>query len=331
MRTRALGTQGLRTSELGLGCMGMSYAYGSADEKDSLATIDRALELGINFLDTADVYGPETNERLVGRAIAGRRDDVVLATKFGSRSLEIEGRAPDGRPDYVGRACDASLRRLGVDVIDLYYLHRVDPQVPIEETVGAMGALVEAGKVRYLGLSEASAATIRRAHATHPISAVQSEYSLWTRDPEPEVIPTLRDLGIGLVPYSPLGRGFLTGAIRSPEDLAEDDWRRSNPRFQGENFDRNLRLVDRVRELAESKGVSAAQLALAWVIAQSDAQGIDAVPIPGTTKPERVDENIGALDVELSADDLRTLDELAPAGVAAGDRYPAEGMSAVNR
>jgi aryl-alcohol dehydrogenase-like predicted oxidoreductase len=324
MQPRTIGT--LQTSALGLGCMGMSFAYSGADDQRSLETIERALELGITMFDTADVYGPETNERLVGRALASRRDDVVLATKFGGRSLEIEGRIPDGRPDYVGRACDASLRRLGTDHIDLYYQHRVDPQVPIEETVGAMAELVEAGKVRYLGLSEAAPETIRRAHATFPITAVQTEYSLWTRDLEEAVLPTLRELGIGLVAYSPLGRGFLTGAIRSPEDLAEDDWRRHNPRFQGENFQRNLELVTAIETLAQRKGVSAAQLALAWVL----AQGNDIVPIPGTTKPERVEQNVAALDVELTDDELARLDDIAPVGVAAGTRYPAQAMTVLN-
>jgi aryl-alcohol dehydrogenase-like predicted oxidoreductase len=324
MQPRTIGT--LQTSALGLGCMGMSFAYSGADDQRSLETIERALELGITMFDTADVYGPETNERLVGRALASRRDDVVLATKFGGRSLEIEGRIPDGRPDYVGRACDASLRRLGTDHIDLYYQHRVDPQVPIEETVGAMAELVEAGKVRYLGLSEAAPETIRRAHATFPITAVQTEYSLWTRDLEEAVLPTLRELGIGLVAYSPLGRGFLTGAIRSPEDLSEDDWRRHNPRFQGENFQRNLELVTAIETLAQRKGVSAAQLALAWVL----AQGNDIVPIPGTTKPERVEQNVAALDVELTDDELARLDDIAPVGVAAGTRYPAQAMTVLN-
>jgi aryl-alcohol dehydrogenase-like predicted oxidoreductase len=324
MEHRTLGT--LQTSSLGLGCMGMTWAYGAADERRSLATIDRAIELGITLFDTADVYGPETNERLVGRALASRRDDIVLATKFGSRSLEIEGRAPDGRAEYVLRACDASLRRLGTDHIDLYYQHRVDPQVPIEETVGAMAELVQAGKVRYLGLSEPGAETIRRAHATHPITAVQSEYSLWTRDLEDEVLPTLRELGIGLVAYSPLGRGFLTGALRSPEDLAEDDWRRTNPRFQGENFRANLELVDAINAMAQAKGVTAAQLALAWVLTQGD----DVVPIPGTTRPERIDENAGALEVELTEAELAQLDEIAPLGVAAGTRYPEPAMAVLN-
>jgi aryl-alcohol dehydrogenase-like predicted oxidoreductase len=314
MHTRTLGPN-LTTSALGLGCMGMTFAYAGAEDQRSLAAIDRALERGITLIDTADIYGPETNERLVGRALRGRRDGVVLATKFGGRSLEVEGRSPDGRPEYVPRACDASLARLGVDVIDLYYLHRVDPQVPIEETVGAMAALVTAGKVRHLGLSEASAATIRRAHAVHPIAAVQTEYSLWTRDLEAEILPTLRELGIGLVAYSPLGRGFLTGTIRSAEDLGENDWRRTNPRFQGDNLTRNLQLVDRVRALADRRGVTPGQLALAWVL----AQGEDVVPIPGTTRPERVDENADAADLRLDDEDLRALDELAPvAGRAPG-------------
>jgi aryl-alcohol dehydrogenase-like predicted oxidoreductase len=324
MEHRTLGT--LQTSALGLGCMGMSFAYSGADDRRSLATIDRAIELGITLFDTADVYGPETNERLVGPALASHRDDVVLATKFGSRSLEIEGRAPDGRPEYVRRACDASLQRLATDYIDLYYQHRVDPQVPIEETVGAMAELVTAGKVRHLGLSEAAPDTIRRAHATHPITALQSEYSLWTRDVEDEVLPTVRELGIGLVAYSPLGRGFLTGAIRRPTDLAADDWRRHNPRFQGENFERNLDLVAAIETLAQRKGVTPAQLALAWVLAQGD----DIVPIPGTTRPQRVEENVAALDVELTDDELARLDEIAPVGVAAGTRYPAQAMDMLN-
>ena len=324
METRTLDT--LQTSALGLGCMGMTFAYSGADDRRSLETIDRALERGITMFDTADIYGPETNERLVGPALARRRDDVVLATKFGARSLEIEGRAPDGRPEYVARACDASLARLGVDHIDLYYQHRIDPQVPIEETVGAMAALVEAGKVRHLGLSESAPETIRRAHATHPITAVQTEYSLWTRDLEQDVLPTLRELGIGLVAYSPLGRGFLTGAIRSVDDLAEDDWRRGNPRFQGENFERNLDLVDAINALARGRGVTPAQLALAWVL----GQGTDIVPIPGTTRPERIDENVAALGVKLSAEELERLDEIAPIGVAAGTRYPEPFMRVLN-
>lgn len=313
-------------SGIGLGCMGMSFAYGSVEEDRAVATLDRALELGVTFVDTADIYGPYANEELLGRALAGRHGDVQLATKFGGRSLEEPDRAPDGRPDYVRRAIDGSLRRLGVDHVELYYQHRVDPQVPIEDTVGAMAELVIAGKVRFLGLSEPSAATIRRAHAVHPISAVQSEYSLWTRDVEDEVLPTLRELGIGLVPYSPLGRGFLTGAITSPEDLAEDDWRRSNPRFQDENFQANLDLVDRVRVTADAKGVTPAQLALAWALAQGD----DVVPIPGTTRPQRVEENAAALEIELSEADLGQIDRAAPAGAAAGDRYPADGMAVLN-
>ncbi|TML31651.1 MAG: aldo/keto reductase, partial [Actinobacteria bacterium] len=277
MEKRRLGRQGLETSTIGLGCMGMSEFYGTADEGEGLTTIRRALELGIDFLDTADMYGPFTNEKLVGRAIQGRRDEVVIATKFGNvRSLEGERLGIRGDRLYVLAACDASLQRLGTDHIDLYYQHRVDPDTPVEETVGAMAELVEAGKVRYLGLSEASPETIRRAHGVHPITAVQSEYSLWTRDPEAEVLPTLRELGIGLVAYSPLGRGFLSGRFRSPDDLSEDDFRRENPRFQGENFNRNLELVERVEELAAEKDVSPGQLALAWVL----AQGVDIVPIP---------------------------------------------------
>jgi aryl-alcohol dehydrogenase-like predicted oxidoreductase len=324
MENRTLGT--LQTSAIGLGCMGMSFAYSGADDRRSLETIDRALERGITMFDTADIYGPETNERLVGPALASRRDDIVLATKFGSRSLEIEGRSPDGRPEYVKRACDASLERLGMEHIDLYYQHRIDPQVPIEETVGAMAELVEAGKVRHLGLSEAAPETIRRAHATHRITAVQTEYSLWTRDLEGEVLPTLRELGIGLVAYSPLGRGFLTGAIRSIDDLAEDDFRRRNPRFQGENFQRNLDLVDALNAMARDRDVTAAQLGLAWVL----AQGNDIVPIPGTTRPERIDENAGALDVAITSEELARLDEIAPIGVAAGTRYPAQAMEFLN-
>ena len=327
MRTTTLAD--LHTSQLGLGCMSMSFAYGPADTDRNLATLDRALELGVTMFDTADIYGPRDNEELVGGWLADHRDEVQLATKFGAYSLEIEGRSPDGRPEYVGRACDASLARLGIDVIDLYYLHRIDPEVPVEETVGAMAELVTAGKVRHLGLSEAAADTIRRAHAVHPITAVQSEWSLWTRDIEAEVLPTLAELGIGLVPYSPLGRGFLTGAITSVDDLAEDDWRRHNPRFQGENMAANLRLVEEVRAMAADKGVTAAQLALAWVLAMADQAGVHAVPIPGTTRPERVEENLGALDVALDADDLARLDGIAPVGAAAGTRYPAAAMRVV--
>jgi aryl-alcohol dehydrogenase-like predicted oxidoreductase len=299
--------------------MGMSEFYGHGEENESIATIKAFLDAGGSLLDTADMYGPFTNEELVGRAIAGRRDDVVLATKFGNE------RRPDGSwvgingsPDYVRAACDASLQRLGVDHIDLYYQHRVDKTVPIEETVGAMAELVQAGKVRHLGLSEASADTVRRAHAVHPITALQTEYSLWEREPETKVFPVLAELGIGFVPYSPLGRGFLTGQFRSPEDFAADDFRRHSPRFQGENFDRNLQLVDRVKELADAKGCTPGQLALAWLL----AQGEHIVPIPGTKKVNRLRENMGAADVELSAEDLTRLDELAPAGVAAGARYP---------
>ena len=328
MEKRALGRQGLTVSALGLGCMGMSEFYGAGDEAESIATIHRALDLGLDFLDTADVYGPHLNEELVGRAIRGRRDKVVLATKFGivrdpaNKML----RGINGKPDYVRTACDASLRRLGVDTIDLYYQHRVDPQTPIEDTVGAMADLVRAGKVRYLGLSEAGSATLRRAAAVHPISALQSEYSLWTRDPEDGVLATCRELGIGFVPYSPLGRGFLTGEIRRFEDLAADDYRRFSPRFQGDNFQKNLDLVARVQAIATEKRCTAAQLALAWVL----AQGKDVVPIPGTKRRKYLEDNLGALDVRLSADDLRRIDEVAPAGAAAGLRYPEFMMAFVN-
>jgi aryl-alcohol dehydrogenase-like predicted oxidoreductase len=327
MEQRKLGTQGLQVSAEGLGCMGMSEFYGDADEQESIATIHLALDLGINLLDTADIYGPHTNEVLVGRAIADRRDEVILATKFGIvRDPENPAaRGVNGRPDYVHRCCDDSLRRLNLDHIDLYYQHRVDPDVPIEETVGAMAELVEAGKVRYLGLSEASAETIRRAHQVHPISAVQSEYSLWSRDPEEEVLPALKELGIGLVAYSPLGRGFLTGAITSPDDFAPEDFRRHNPRFQGENFPRNLELVDRVKQIASEHSCSPGQLALAWVLHQSQ----DIVPIPGTKRRRYLEENVEATEVHLSAEDLARIDEAAPPGAAAGERYP--DMSTVNR
>jgi aryl-alcohol dehydrogenase-like predicted oxidoreductase len=306
--------------------MGMSEFYGTSDEDEAIQTIDRALELGVNFLDTADAYGPFANERLVGRAIEGRRDDVVLATKFGNvRSLEGERLGIRGDRLYVLAACDASLQRLGTDYIDLYYQHRVDPDTPIEETIGAMAELVEAGKVRHLGLSEAAPETIRRAHAVHPIAALQSEYSLWTRDPEEEVLSTVRELGIGFVAFSPLGRGFLSGRFRSPEDLTEGDFRRDNPRFQGGNFDRNLELVERVEELAAEKDVTSGQLALAWVL----AQGSDIVPIPGTTSVEHLEEDVAALEIELTEDDLRELESVFPKGAAAGDRYA--DMSTVNR
>ena len=318
MQRRRLGTQGLEVSAQGLGCMGMSEFYGDADEGEAIATIQRALELGVTFLDTADMYGPFTNEKLVGRAVAGRRSDVQIATKFGNvRGAGGERLGIRGDAAYVREACDASLERLGVDHIDLYYQHRVDKSVEIEETVGAMKELVEAGKVRYLGLSEASPATIRRAHAVHPITALQTEYSLWSRDPESEILPTVRELGIGFVAYSPLGRGFLSGRFRSPDDFPEGDFRAYHPRFQGANFERNLELVSRVEEIAAGKSVTPGQLALAWVMHQGD----DVVPIPGTKRVSYLEENAAAAEVSLSRDDLARLDEIAPAGVAAGDRY----------
>ncbi|MEA2483141.1 MAG: hypothetical protein QOC55_1088 [Thermoleophilaceae bacterium] len=318
MKTKKLGSQGLEVSEEGLGCMGMSEFYGEADEDEAVRTIHRALELGVNFLDTADMYGPFKNEKLVGRAIADRRDQVVLATKFGNvRGENGERMGIRGDAEYVRQACDASLERLGIDHIDLYYQHRVDKTVEIEETVGAMKELVDAGKVRYLGLSEASPETIRRANAVHPISALQTEYSLWTRDPEEAILPAIRELGIGYVAYSPLGRGFLSGRFQSPDDFEENDFRRHHPRFQGENFDKNLELVEKVKEIADEKGVTASQLALAWVMAQGD----DIVPIPGTTKVKNLEENVAATDVQLTEDDLRRLDEVAPKGAASGDRY----------
>jgi aryl-alcohol dehydrogenase-like predicted oxidoreductase len=328
MDRRTLG-QGLEVSEQGLGCMGMSEFYSTADEGESIRTIHRALELGIDFLDTADMYGPFTNEKLVGRAIADRRDRVVLATKFGnSRGEKGEFLGIRGDPDYVRQACDASLQRLGVDHIDLYYQHRVDPTVPIEETVGAMAELVTAGKVRFLGLSEAGVETIRRAHAVHPIAALQTEWSLWTRDVEENgILETVRELGIAFVAYSPLGRGFLTGRFQKFEDLPEDDYRRSQPRFQGENFARNLELVREVEAIAKEKGCTSSQLALAWVLAQGD----DVVPIPGTKRVKYLEENAAAAQVRLSADELRRIDEVFPVGAAAGTRYPEGGMKAVNR
>ena len=328
MDRRKLGSQGLEVSAEGLGCMGMTWAYGAGDEESGLATIHRALELGVTFLDTAEAYGPHTNEELVGRAIAGRRDEFEIATKFGFviNPDAPSDRATDSSPENARRACEGSLTRLGVEHIDLFYQHRVDPNVPIEETVGAMGELVREGKVRYLGLSEASAETIRRAHETHPISAVQSEYSLWTRDPEDEVLTTLRELGIGLVAYSPLGRGFLTGQIRSLDDLPEDDWRRSNPRFQEETLQENLRLADHVTELAKKRGITPAQLALAWVM----AKGEDIVPIPGTKSPRRLEENAASAEVKLSTQEIEELDNAISREAVHGDRYPEPMMALLN-
>jgi len=330
MRTnkRPLGSQGLEVSVLGLGCMGMSEFYSGRDEAEAVATIHRALECGVTFLDTADMYGPFTNEVLVGKAIADRRDQVVLATKFANvRGEKGEYLGIRGDAEYVRQACDASLKRLGVDHIDLYYQHRVDPNTPIEETVGAMADLVKAGKVRYLGLSEAAPETIRRAHAVHPISALQTEYSLWSREPEEEILPTVRELGIGYVAYSPLGRGFLTGQIRRMEDLAKDDYRRSAPRFQGENFQKNLDLVAEIETMAREKGCSPAQLALAWLLAQGD----DIIPIPGTKKRARLEENVAAIDVRITAEDRARIDRILPAGAAAGTRYATPQMAALNR
>ena len=330
METRRLGSQGLEVSAPGLGCMGMTFAYGAGDERLGLETIHRALDLGVTFLDTAELYGPYTNEQLVGRAIAGHRDQVTVATKFGFRFDPADpyvAQGVDGSPGNVRRACDGSLQRLGVDHIDLYYQHRVDPGVPIEDTVGAMRDLVVAGKVRYLGLSEAAPATIRRAHAVHPLSAVQMEYSLWTRDPEDAVLPTVRELGIGFVAYSPLGRGFLTGQIRSVDDLPADDWRRTNPRFQQEALRENMRLADRVGHLAAERTITAAQLALAWVM----AKGRDIVPIPGTKQPARLEENAAAALISLSDQDVMALDEAIPATAVRGSRYTDAAMALLNQ
>jgi len=325
MHTRTLGSRGPAVSAIGLGCMGMSDFYGPADDARNIAVLHRALELGINFLDTADMYGPHTNEQLLGRALAGRRDRVVIATKFAiQRGADGSFQGVSGRPEYVKQACDASLARLGIDTIDLYYQHRVDPQVPIEDTVGAMAELVTAGKVRYLGLSEAAPATIRRAHAVHPITALQTEYSLWSRDPEDGILATCAELGIAFVAYSPLGRGFLSGQIRSLADLAPGDYRRSSPRFAGENFDRNLQLVDRIQALARARDVTASQLALAWLLAREPF----IVPIPGTRSLDRLAENAAAADITLSREELAAIDELAPRGVAVGDRYPS--MALIN-
>ena len=327
-KRRLLGRNGPQVSALGLGCMGMSWAYGIADEAEAIATIHRAFELGVNFLDTAEIYGPFENERLVGRAIKGRRDDVVLATKFGF-AIDAEGRieGTNSRPEHVREACDGSLARLGVEHIDLLYQHRVDPNVPIEDTVGAMAALVEAGKVRWLGLSEASARTLRRAHATHPITALQSEYSLWEREVEREVLPTARELGIGFVPYSPLGRGFLTGAAKPAEEYPEDDYRRGEPRLQGENFANNMRIVEAVRALAADKGATPGQVALAWLL----HQGEDIVPIPGTKRRAYLEENVAAADLRLSEADLARIDAAAPLGVTAGPRYGERLMALLDR
>jgi aryl-alcohol dehydrogenase-like predicted oxidoreductase len=330
MEHRQLGAQGLETSAMGLGCMGMSEFYGDrSDRAESVATIHRALELGVTFLDTADMYGPRTNEELVGKAIAGKRDQFVIATKFGivRDANDPLKRGINGRPEYVRAAVEGSLARLGVETIDLYYQHRVDPNTPIEDTVGAMADLVREGKIRYIGLSEAGPETLRRAHGVHPISALQTEYSLWSRDAEDEIIPTCRALGIGFVPYSPLGRGFLTGAYRSLADFPADDFRRNSPRFQGENFEKNLELVRHIERLAADKGCTPSQLALAWVM----ARGEDIVPIPGTKRRRYLEENVGAVDVALTPADLARIDEIAPKGAAAGDRYHAEAMKLVNR
>lgn len=325
MKMRKLGPE-LEVSAIGLGCMGMSEFYGARDEAEAIATLHRALDLGVTFLDTADMYGPHTNEQLVGKALKGRREQVVLATKFGIiRSADGGFGGVNGKPDYVRQACDASLQRLGVDAIDLYYLHRVDTTVPIEETVGAMAELVQQGKVRYLGLSEAAPATLRRGYAVHPIAALQTEYSLWSRDPEDEILATVRELGVGFVAYSPLGRGFLSGAIQRLEDLAVDDYRRFSPRFQGENFAKNLAVVEQVKAIAAEKGVTASQLAIAWLL----AKGKDIVPIPGTKRRRYLEENVAAAEIELTPAELERIEAVAPQGFAMGDRYP--DMSSVNR